>query len=280
MTWGRLASAGEMTAAEEAFRRCFVNQPPPAELERRLEKTLALYEESDVTDHTRLALATVRRQLGETKSAVSMLEQVVDDGEATALYLDYFRRGGLSEQEMPVVRDLFDYYRTAPDRSSDHALLALAAIYAQDSEWDKAWETLERLRDKYPHGDRVEEDSVFFEVLRKKHGSGEDGQIPAPVASALAYRPRPHLLGLEYQLALTRSCDEFSSMRPAILAAIVRDYRTVLDPERVTGYAQEGLDLLRQKREQGNRQPEDRVLEAVFTEAVEENTPTPEDTGE
>ena len=252
----------ENTAARQSFLDCFVGQPSVNVLEQRLGETLGQVGGTEVEDDVLLAMANIHIQMKKYDEAMPLLEKVRHDAAATCLDLSLFGRGGVSIEEMMILKDR----PVSPNRSSDQALLLLSRVYHDKDEPDKAWKVLQELRNKYPKGDRVEEDRAVIESLKNRHGRGS--QPPSALATeTMKYHPRPHLIGLQEQRRICRGEVKYSEHSVDILAEIIELYLPVLTSKETTDFATEGIDLIRKKAKE-MQTDKTKKQEEVFAQAL------------
>jgi hypothetical protein len=283
---------------EEAVRdllRCYDGQPPPEELSSRLEKALETHRGTEMDDDILLALAQAQISSHRLNRALAILEGLTKDQSARKidmldLWVGWGTGAGGSE-----VKEL---YEESPDFTSDHALLTLAHLQRELGDLRKCWEAFEKLRNKYPRGDRVKEDLQFMKEFRKKHpelprrlvpglqfsparlpegGRMVTFKVPEAVARASSFselfllRRRPHLRGLQEQAALCQQMGRSSEERVAILKDIVGIYDPLLTEEELTDYCRQGLTEIESLQEKARPETLNDLNQAakVFTQALE-----------
>lgn len=208
---------------------------------QRLQIELALerFRNSEIGDDLLLLLADVNARLGLVQQAEQILQglakQIAETKVDIVLCWD-----GMTEDESQVASSFLSYYAQCPDSTADHALLALSGLYAMISP-EKEWEALERLRVKYPKGDRAEQDAAFLrpmlDWLYKKRGRFGHHSV------LMGYR-RPHFKGLISQALFCKRNRKSDSSTLFVLRDLVQTYGQLMTLGELETYARWGLKVL------------------------------------
>ncbi len=252
-------SLGSQDAVRQ-FIACFRAEPSPEELCMRLSRVIECQKGTEVEDDAMLALGEALLAGGDVEKAIETLERAAADTEATRIDPSYFRQEGrLLPQRKVVLREIRRHYARFPDFTSDRALLALARAYHKSGDLAKAWEAYERLRIKYPHGDRVKEDLQFIEEFRNRHPElrkrfqrmtpalaarrrrGFDWDVGVLLSELFLVRRRPHLSGLKNQRVLCHMLGKPPEEHISLLKQTVSTYGDFLTRYELTIYCRRGL---------------------------------------
>jgi tetratricopeptide (TPR) repeat protein len=277
----------------EMLRTCYQGRPTRNELCKRLEGAIATHRGTHVEDDLLLALADAHVGAGRAQEAIPILQRLIQDKKATKIDMVSFWVGWRTGEMMEVKK----LYERSPDFTSDHALLRLAHLHRRLGNLEESWETFEKLRAKYPQGDRVQGDLRLMEDFRKTHPQlpkrliafrlkalpanamggterryvvGSDPQA-ARLCEEFLRRRRPHLTGLQEQAALWQQMGRSSEECVAILKDVVSIYDPLLTEEELTEYCRQGLTEIESLKEKAQPETLSDLNQAakVFTRALE-----------
>jgi len=196
-----------------------------------------------IEDDIMLVLANAEATAGNLNKAVELLEELADQNEARKIDTAFWWVGSYSPPEQRVAEQVQEYYSKSPDFTSDHALLMLSKFYSKMNRPAERWDCLERLRCKYPDGDRLKQDSETLKPLMKLAYPAENGRFPANDSTPLLEYRRPHFTCLRIQsdICLDKNPGEIVTLR--ILREFVERYQALMTAEELRKYAGAGTDI-------------------------------------
>jgi len=242
------SSAGEdKLEPERALRRSFRGAPTNSELAQRMLTLLEDYKGTAIEDDAILLVARYTARQGKSDYAIALLEKLKDDPKAVLVDLTLLGVGGMGELEGVAAGMCREYYKQFPIRSSEHAMLRIAALHRRAGRPRQAWKALQELVAKYPTGDRVEGDLLYWQKLHKFAAEGPNEGLTLPRLDFAALRKRPHLLALEAQAELCRAEERYRGQLLPTIVRLLDCYGALLRDIPRSRYATEGLRLLEQE---------------------------------
>ena len=193
-----------------------------------------------------LELAQVYEEAGQTPAAEATLTKLAADDGPRILRISPTQThlpGGTER----LSRKLEAYYAANADFVADRALLALADLAHRQGQVDTEWNVLDRLRRKYPNGDRSHEDMQLLQELQKSN-LVRDLLDPMRHYDRIFLRNRrPHLIGLIRQTVLVHNGYKLPvDARLNIDAQVVDTYGPLLTVSEGFDIATDGNNLLKE----------------------------------
>jgi len=220
-----------------------------------LRDQLARHKGTAIEDDIMLFIASAEASRGNTAEAIKLLETLARQPGDTKVVDMLWLAGHATDDEILAQA----YLNASPDFTSDHALLNLASLHAK-LDPEKLWDALERLRAKYPRGDRAEQDADFFGPwlgkLRFPQGDGV-------VNDTLLNCRRPHFTGLRWQADICLKNEKEPEVAVSIMRQLIEIYGELMTAAELKRYAVPGLDLAKKLADQGTDAQKHEADEAI-----------------
>jgi len=234
---------------------CYRHDPSTPQFEIALVESLEKNRGTQIEDDLKLELARTYGRTGRTDKAFVILKELAEDTRATMVDIKRPWRGISLDALIPMNQVLKEHYGASPDLASDHALLAMGDVHWKAADEEERWNALQRLRAKYPEGDRVKEDSQAFATARETldrrndpfiiHDKDERPSAPVfLIVETFGKFRRPHFNCLRTMIELASRQKEKTIEHVRLYREFIEIYQPLMTVEEVTRYSGEGIKLI------------------------------------